>query len=63
MVKVRLVGMPEDVALVTAVLAATLRVVEESRNYPNRGGELVRRYVTVLPELVQEYPLEVVESE
>lgn len=49
MVKVRLMGLPVDVERTTQALRNTLRVVEESPDYPNRGrSAFVRRYLTVM---------------
>ena len=46
--KVRIEGLPDEVAALAAILRARLEVVEESRNYPNRGdSELVRRYLEI----------------
>lgn len=47
-VKLRLEGLPADVATVAALLKETGCVVEESADYPNRGtSQFVRRYMTV----------------
>lgn len=47
-VKLRLEGLPQDVATMAALLRETGCVVEESLDYPNRGvSKFVRRYVTV----------------
>jgi hypothetical protein len=47
-VKMRLEGLPVDVATVATLLRETGCVVEESPDYPNRGAsKFVRRYVTV----------------
>ncbi|MGD9101545.1 MAG: hypothetical protein PVF45_13770 [Anaerolineae bacterium] len=47
-IKVRLWGLPAHVAQMAAWLRAQgLDVVEESRDYRDRDGERVRRYLTV----------------
>jgi hypothetical protein len=47
-IKVRLWGLPAHVAQAAAWLRAQgLDVVEESRDYGDRNGERVRRYLTV----------------
>ena len=51
MIKIRLEGLPAYVKAVALVLRniPVLRVVEESKEYPNRGtSEFVRRYMTVM---------------
>jgi hypothetical protein len=48
-VKVRLEGLPADVATMAALLRETGCVIEESPDYPNRStSKAVRRYVTVM---------------
>jgi hypothetical protein len=47
-VKMRLEGLPQDVETVADLLRKTGCVVEESRDYANRGkSQLVRRYITI----------------
>jgi len=47
-VKIRLEGLPQDVATMAALLRETGCVIEESPDYPNRGAaKFVRRYITV----------------
>lgn len=46
--KVRIEGLPAEVDTLAALLRAAVEVVEESRDYPNRGtSRLVRRYLDV----------------
>jgi hypothetical protein len=47
--KLRLHGTPADCATAAARLRRTpgLHITDESRPYPDRGGELVRVYLTV----------------
>ena len=50
-VKVRLTGSADDVKLIAEVLREVLDVGSESKDYPNREDEGVRRYLEVsLPE-------------
>jgi hypothetical protein len=58
MVNIRLMGLPDDVELVSAVIRATLDTVEMSAIYPNKRGDsrLVRQYIQVLPRLVFDVP-------
>lgn len=45
---IRLMGLPQDVEQVAAILRNSTRFVEESKDYPNRGAsKLVRRYITL----------------
>jgi hypothetical protein len=47
-VKMRLEGLPQDVETIAVLLRETGCVVEESKDYPNRGAsKFVRRYITV----------------
>lgn len=65
MVNIRLMGLSDDVALVTAIIQATLDTVEVSGIYPNnRKGDsrLVRRYVQVLPKVIFEVPITIQEA-
>lgn len=51
MVKLRVEGLPEDVAATVAWLRACFVVVDESEVYPNRPpSKLVRQYVTIKAE-------------
>ena len=46
--KLRIEGLPGEVADLAALLRSRVEVVEESRDYPNRGAsQLVRRYLEV----------------
>jgi len=48
MIKIRLMGTPDDVATLAACLGELVEVLEESPDYANRGpSSLVRRYLTV----------------
>lgn len=50
-VKIRIQGLPDDVAKTAVALRALMHVLEESNDYANRGtSEFVRRYLTVIPE-------------
>lgn len=49
-VKVRLQGLPDDVEKTAVVVRTFMRVLDESSDYANRGGEFVRRYLVVKPE-------------
>ena len=46
-VKVRLTGTPSDVARVAGRLHEELSVESESKDYPNRNDDGVRRYLEV----------------
>jgi hypothetical protein len=47
-VKVRIEGLPGEVAALAGLLRGVIEVVEESRDYLNRGASrLVRRYLEV----------------
>ena len=46
-VKVRLTGKPHEVERVVGVLREVLKVEDESRDYRNRNGGGVRRYLEV----------------
>ncbi len=52
-IKIRLQGLPDDVAAVADRLHGFVEVLEESEDYPNRGdSQFIRRYLTVrLPEI------------
>lgn len=51
MVKLRIEGLPEEVAATVAWLRASFVVLEESAPYPNRGAsKFVRVYVTIKSE-------------
>lgn len=46
MIKVRLQGLPAEVEAAAAVIRSKLWVINESRDYPNRGeSDYVRRYI------------------
>ena len=46
--KVRIEGLPDEVDALAALLRTRLEVVEESRDYPNRGdSRQVRRYLDI----------------
>lgn len=47
MVKVRLTGLPDDVASLAQDLHTCYRIVEESPDYPRRRSQLVNRYLTI----------------
>jgi hypothetical protein len=48
MIRLRLMGPPEEVATLAACVGALVEVLEESPDYPNRGTtSLVRRYLSV----------------
>jgi len=49
-VKVRLMGLPEDVNKMAAALRGLLLVLEESPDYPMRNSSFVRRYLAVKSE-------------
>lgn len=44
---IRLEGLPVDVEIICANIMADLNVTDVSRNYPNRRGNRVRRYLTI----------------
>lgn len=49
-VKIRLMGLPEDVNKMAAALHGLLLVLEESPDCPNRNSSFVRRYLVARPE-------------
>lgn len=51
MVKLRVEGLPEDVAATVQWLRASFVVVDESPAYPNRApSKLIRKYITIKAE-------------
>lgn len=48
-VKLRVLGDPDEVAQVLAVLNEALELAYDGRTYPNRGGFGVRAYVEARP--------------
>jgi hypothetical protein len=47
-VNIRIAGLPDDVAAAAAIIAATMPVLDQSQDYPNRApSRHVRRYLTV----------------